>query len=384
MLLKPEFVIIRPPADMNVMFGCDPEVELLRLDGGFTPANVVMPNRGCSDEIGYDGSQVPAELRPRPGRNPKELIANLRPLIRRLTLIASTYRLYPSVAGHRMALGFHVHISWPSGAEVKDWAMVCQIDEEIGPCLAASGDGRGSYRTRLACREQRYDGSRRCGIEYRTPPGSFLFCPESAQSLIAAIAKKIAIPDSPRDFELAARFRDWNQWLREAVAKSHVLPVLWGRNWRARALAFAERTKLAEPPITRRPKHGPAKDLGIYEQIVQRFSGPLPSFEDVWSDVMREALVRALSMAPGKLIRASHWMTFFGLRQSRGDWIWSLPIAKEIVLEDGSRHYVRCPIDYSSHLPPRVGLAWNIRTITDPKLADRVAGFIVQSLMEVM
>jgi hypothetical protein len=236
----------------------------------------------------------------------------------------------------------------------------------------------------LACREQRYDRSRRTGIEYRTPPAAFLFCPESAQSLIAAIAKKVAIPDHPRDFELASRFKDWSQWLREAVAKCHVLPVLWRRDWRSHALAFAERTKLAEPPITRRPKFGPAKGLWIYEQIIDRFSGPLPAFEDTWSETMRSAIIRALSMAPGKLIRASHWMTFFGLRQSRGDWIWSLPIAKELVLDDGTRYYVRCPLDYSSHLPPRVGLAWNIRNITDQKLADRVAGFIVQSLTEVM
>jgi hypothetical protein len=201
--------------------------------------------------------------------------------------------------------------------------------------------------------------------------------------LIEAIAKRIALPDGPRDFELAGRFKAWSRWLCEAVEKAHVLPVLWGRDWRSKALGFAERLKIGEPPITRKPRNGPAKDLGAYEQIIQRFSSPRPSFEDIWSEVMRESIVRAFGMGPGKLVRSSHWMTFFGLRQSRGDWVWSLPVEKEIVLEDGSKHTIRAPEGYNPQRPPRVGLAWNMRNITDPKLAELVAGIIVQAITEV-
>ena len=207
--------------------GCDPEF-IYTKDGRTYDAEDVLgnssvcdscPKRDCNywDEwdcsryrraagrdikgVGTDCSW--GELRPDPGLDPHEAVANLKKLVLAMKR-HKTYKDFDYITGggeeHSDSLGGHIHISWrhPTRTSLTTVGLTDEnrgklvrlLDIFVGiPLQQAKGGRRDShgdgYGQVGAHRTRRYDGA--IGIEYRVPP-SFLKNPQLYKAVMETVA----------------------------------------------------------------------------------------------------------------------------------------------------------------------------------------------------
>lgn len=95
----------------NLSLGCDPEFLIVLKSGQVYPANALLKSEGA---IGSDMEL--GELRPAPGRHEKDVVENLRKLIKAIPAHLPKNRSFAIQAHstyHNYACGFHIHIGLP-------------------------------------------------------------------------------------------------------------------------------------------------------------------------------------------------------------------------------------------------------------------------------
>lgn len=187
--------LVGNPIHKEVTLGCDPEFVFLDARRRVLPASYWLPMRG---QIGSDGPL--AELRPSPATHEREVVENLRQLIKRLPQIVQGRfggTTMASPEGHscwqNYALGFHIHLGAPrelityAAPKTRQFldSFVTVLDYFVGiPAMLLEdtnvrrlGDGQygkaGDYRVSTKT------------IEYRTPGGYHLRHPQYAAGIMA-------------------------------------------------------------------------------------------------------------------------------------------------------------------------------------------------------
>lgn len=97
----------------KLLIGSDPEFVVVNKNG-IIPASEFFGGRNKIDAIGTDGHDVLGELRPAPGRNPDECVANLRELIGQLRTIVKANGVAAGCyqedgSGIAESIGGHIH-----------------------------------------------------------------------------------------------------------------------------------------------------------------------------------------------------------------------------------------------------------------------------------
>ena len=170
--------VSRPAVEVSL--GGDPEFELLQ-DGRLIEARETGYS-SLSEEIGRDGAGYQIELRPEPSTDPKEVVRNIRSLLREL--YSNGYDV--SACGDVYPLGGHIHFGLSTRPEdVEVYAEA--LDDFLGrPTQALSGKAREeSGYGRL--RDFRIKPH---GFEYRTIPTAVWSHPRMAQ-ITLTIAKAL-------------------------------------------------------------------------------------------------------------------------------------------------------------------------------------------------
>ena len=224
---------------VKVTVGCDPEFELETNEGRFVFPFLVLGKTVLDAPIGTDGSGDQLELRPYPG-SPGDVVSSLRRLLNEVSQMFPDFRL--NAAGHRAPCGGHIHIGisllgvQPSLGAGEIDQYVRALDAALGSSVDKSGLSRGSYKQRVAWREQPW------GFEYRTPPAAIFGSPDlalAALEIAAAVTTRLAIRgevelSSPATnselMELGVpeeSVKVWRRFLREPVPDR--IPVL--ENW---------------------------------------------------------------------------------------------------------------------------------------------------------
>lgn len=173
-----------------VLLGADPEFVLRKPDGGFVSASRFLEKEG---QVGHDAVVLSrsrvihplAELRPRPCREPGELVGELHRTMRYAAgLIPDTSLqwLAGSMPGKWLPIGGHVHVS---GIGLHE-PLIRALDNYVAlPLVLAEGDAAGNRRPRYGflgdCRRKRHGG-----FEYRSLP-SWLASPELAYGVLALV-----------------------------------------------------------------------------------------------------------------------------------------------------------------------------------------------------
>lgn len=160
--------ILKP--DQEITLGCDPEFELLRDANRYSVIRATdMIDYDDSAELGTDGSGDQVEVRPDPSTSPRGLVENIQKIFK--------YAQMPlSIRGRIYSLGGHIHIGMPRNNAYRQIVKV--LDDFVGsPLRKVEGQAR---------EEVGYSGlglwrTQPWGIEYRTPPATYLANPEFAR-----------------------------------------------------------------------------------------------------------------------------------------------------------------------------------------------------------
>ncbi|MCI4463697.1 MAG: hypothetical protein JHC30_05970 [Caldisericum sp.] len=169
-----------PKPCFRIMFGADPEFELIRLiNGKVVSANgIVQGGTGPNELVGRDGAGNQVEIRPAPSWDLRKFVSNFRNGLREFARMYPGYSL--GVKGDVYPLGGHIHISVPPYDDI-----LLLLDNWIGQqVIDLSGRARGSYK-RLGAYE-----TKPWGFEYRTPP-SAIFLKSSVLYSVLKVIKRV-------------------------------------------------------------------------------------------------------------------------------------------------------------------------------------------------
>jgi hypothetical protein len=177
LLLREGFASLEPPSLQNasITLGGDPEFEVVDLESGeIIPAyRVDIFDEGGdipSSEVGTDGNDAIAELRPSPRKTPEGYVREVRSILEDIKRKVPWIDL--SVEGDKYPLGGHVHVGARDELtrrvlKEKVIVFIEALDDFLGRVLLpTSGAARGKYASLSAYEEKPY------GWEYRTPPAS--------------------------------------------------------------------------------------------------------------------------------------------------------------------------------------------------------------------
>jgi hypothetical protein len=177
LLLREGFAGLEPPSleKATVLLGGDPEFEVVDLESGeIIPAyRVDVFDEGGdkpSSEMGTDGNDAIAEIRPRPCRTPEGYVQKVRSILEFIKRKAPWIDL--SVEGNKYPLGGHIHVGARDDLarrvlKEKVSVFIEALDDFVGRVLLpTSGAARGKYAKLFAYEIKPY------GWEYRTPPAS--------------------------------------------------------------------------------------------------------------------------------------------------------------------------------------------------------------------
>ncbi len=177
LLLREGFASLEPPSleKASILLGGDPEFEVVDTESGeIIPAyNVDVFDEGGdspSSEVGTDGNDAIAEIRPRPGKTPEGYVRKVRSILESIKRKASWIDL--SVEGNKYPLGGHIHVGARDDLtrrvlKEKVNVFIEALADFVGRVLLpTSGAARGKYAKLFAYEIKPY------GWEYRTPPAS--------------------------------------------------------------------------------------------------------------------------------------------------------------------------------------------------------------------
>jgi len=189
--LKP-FVIPTTIPEVKIILGADPEFEVI--DNGCV---IMCPTTVCKgnfndmrlvEKIGTDGARTQLELRPKPGRTPEELVANIKELFENIN------HYHVSAKGQGYPVGGHIHfglvqeVGLPTKLPVStDFLKI--LDLFLGSLfISLSGSARGQFTqngVNGGYRDQPH------GFEYRPLPACIFSEPELCR-IILKMAQNLA------------------------------------------------------------------------------------------------------------------------------------------------------------------------------------------------
>ena len=151
------------------MIGCDPEFNVLSLDGKKLKSGDFFPTT-TGAQVGCDGDSGtgPGELRPTPTTCPLELTRNIKHLMNKVSVIIGDDKKITTGGGKGIAsIGHHIHFNIPYfEKELKE-----MLDIYIGyPSSKIDGADRGSSQFGIIGKDDVREKTH--GVEYRTPASS--------------------------------------------------------------------------------------------------------------------------------------------------------------------------------------------------------------------
>ncbi len=177
LLLREGFASLEPPSleKASILLGGDPEFEVVDTESGeIIPAyKVDLFEEGGdkpSSEVGTDGNEAIAEIRPRPCKTPEGYVRKVRSILESIKREAPWIDL--SVEGNKYPLGGHIHVGARDDLtrrvlKEKVDVFIKALADFVGRViLPTSGAARGKYAKLFAYEIKPY------GWEYRTPPAS--------------------------------------------------------------------------------------------------------------------------------------------------------------------------------------------------------------------
>jgi hypothetical protein len=270
-------------------------------------------------EVGIDGSDNVPEARPNPTSDPEELYWRIRTLAiewERRT------RKRVCLAGHRYAIGAHIHVGAPAGYQLEGplQEFVDAVDRRVGFLLKLSGNARGEYRQRRAWRTQPH------GLEYRTLPSAVLAIDKLAVWAIRVIHAVATGKKPPR----------WNEKLKE-IFDNVLAAVHSGRPF---SFDLEDLGSAAAPP-----------------ELILR---------DEWA---REWQAWAAELnSSGRVLRDA---LLFGFAENRGDVTNDDAIAQ-------AQGWKLIAYEYPSSIRPAIGLPRSVRIAWDANMARLIEARLIQ------
>ncbi len=162
---------------VKIMFGADPEFEILRNGRVVSASGIVKGGIEPNELVGRDGAGSQVEIRPAPSSSIRQFIKNFRKGLIEFARLYPQYSL--SAQGDVYPLGGHIHISVTPNDKI-----VRLLDKWIGEkVIDLSGRARGSYRKMGAIERKPW------GFEYRTPPAAIFLKKEVLYSILKIIKK---------------------------------------------------------------------------------------------------------------------------------------------------------------------------------------------------
>lgn len=217
-----------PKPKFSIMFGADPEFEVIDLSGKVISASgIIAGGTDPKQEIGRDGAGAQVEIRPKPESDLSKFIINVRNILKKFAAEYPRYSL--SVQGDTYPLGGHIHLSLPP-----DRNILQLLDNWIGgKVIHLSGGARGSYKKLSAYETKPW------GFEYRTPPAAIFLKPQvlfAVLKIMKAVLKGyfsnngVSLYPTPGEIDRLKIKKEWeilNRFIEEYPKMSKDLLKQW-------------------------------------------------------------------------------------------------------------------------------------------------------------
>lgn len=187
----------RPPFEVTI--GADPEFLFVKESGIVVPANKYFRHQG---HFGTDAYSTLAEIRPQPSSNPKEVVSNMKAIMKEgLMKSLDLWHLNWRAGSYynNCYLGGHIHLGFDYSRLTKERA-VSALDYFLAPFVLLMEDSREARRRRRNFGRLGDYHDHSYGIEYRVP-SSFIVSPTITEQVFA-LAKTITIEANNRKLSI--------------------------------------------------------------------------------------------------------------------------------------------------------------------------------------